>query len=133
MDMTLAEAPTRPDVPLEIVEMDLALRHQDLVDKGFEGAVHEALEHVGGRILFKMRLCGHADCDWVAAVELQSEGDDTLAIISQSTEGGPLKVEDARTSELPVAAIATGFASLERFFPVPLPADETEPAPASDA
>ncbi|WP_265515776.1 hypothetical protein [Nitratireductor luteus] len=101
-----------PALPLEIVELELALRHENLLEKGLEGAVRQALERIDGKLLFHMRMDGVADCDWVAAVELYSDEGRRLAIVAQSPGGGPLWVEDAETSELPVAKIARAYADL---------------------
>ncbi|TWG90645.1 hypothetical protein L598_006700000020 [Mesorhizobium sp. J18] len=110
-------APT-PDMPqsevssLELVELELALRHQDFIELGFEGSVRKALEHIGGTLLFHMRMNGMADCDWVAAVSLESPEERTLALVVQPTDGGPLRVEDVETSSIPVARIASAYAGL---------------------
>ncbi|WP_309083678.1 hypothetical protein [Chelativorans sp.] len=97
---------------LEVVELELALRHQDFLEIGFEGAVRQALERIGGTLLFRMRMGGVAGCDWVAAVKLDSDGDRKLAIIAQPVNGGPLRVEEAETSELPIARIVSAYAEV---------------------
>lgn len=102
-----ASAPT-----LEIVELELALQHQDFVEKGFEGSVRQALERIGGTLLFRTRMGGVAGCDWVAAVALDADGERKLAIVAQPTDGGPLRVEDAETSEMPAARLAKAYADL---------------------
>src|SRR5690606_24027927 len=84
--------------PLEVVELELALSHQDFLQKGFEGAVLQALDHIGGTLLFRMRMDGMAGCDWVAAVALDGNGERKIAIVAQPTDGGPLRVEDAASS-----------------------------------
>lgn len=98
--------------PLEIVELELALRYQDFLEMGFEGALMQALDRIGGSMLFRMRMNGLAGCDWVAAVTLEGSGEGKVALVAQPTEGGPLRVEEAATSDLPVARIATAYAEV---------------------
>ena len=97
---------------LEIVELELALRHQNLLELGFEGAVLKALDQVGGELLFRMRMDGVAGYDWLAAVALDPEGERKLALVAQPTEGGPLRIEDAETSDTSIARVATAYANL---------------------
>lgn len=112
---TLAENETgTPAPPLEIVELELALRHQDFLDTGFEGAVMRALERIGGKMLFRMRMNGLEGCDWIAAVCLDGGGERKVALVAQPTDGGPLRVEDAAESGLPVAGIARAYADVMR-------------------
>lgn len=114
MESLAKEETQTPTPPLEIVELELALRHQDFVDIGFEGAVMQALERIGGKMLFHMRMNGLADCDWVAAVSLDGGGERKVALVAQPIEGGPLRVEDAEASDLPVAGIARAYADVMR-------------------
>lgn len=97
---------------LELIELELALKHQNLLDLGFEGTVLKALEQVNGRLLFKMRLDGVNDCDWVAAVVLEEQSDDAFALITQASENGSIGVESIETSGLPVARIVAAYAGL---------------------
>lgn len=101
-----------PPPSLEIVELELALRHQDFLETGFEGAVRLALERIGGTLLFQMRMDGVDGCDWVAAVSLAGSGEETLAVVAQPTDGGPLKVEEAGSSKLPVGRLAAAYVNL---------------------
>jgi len=110
MTTSIAKTPGTPS--LEIVELELALQHQDFLTTGFEGAVRQALERIGGTLLFRMRMDGVSGYDWIAAVALDASGDRKLAIVAQPTDGGPLKVEDAETSEMPIARVATAYANL---------------------
>lgn len=115
MDAPVAEEarPTEPAAgSLELVELELALNHQDFVDLGFEGTVRRAAESIGGRLLFHMRMDGHSDCDWVAAVLLGDPDDRKFALVVQPESGGSLRVEDAAESRIPVARIAAPYASL---------------------
>jgi len=112
MTTDVAKEAGAPALSLEIVELELALRHQDLVEVGFEGAVRQALSQVGGSLLFQMRMDGVAGCDWIAAVALAGDDDRKFAVIAKPTDGGPLKVEDAETSDIPIARLANAYANV---------------------
>lgn len=114
MDAVVELSPEATTPPLELVELELALRHQDLVQTGLEGAVLQALERIGGTMLFQMRMDGIADCDWIAAATLGEPDEQMIALIAQPADDGPLRVEDAATSDLPVARIAKGYAEVMR-------------------
>lgn len=112
MDALLAETADPEAGPLELVELELALNHQDFVDLGFEGTVRQAAGSIGGSLLFHMRMNGIADCDWVAAVALASGEERKFALVVQPADGGPLRVENAEESQIPVARIAAPYASV---------------------
>lgn len=112
MATTTAEDSETSQPSLELVELELALRHQDFLETGFEGAVQQALERIGGTMLFRMRMDGMDGCDWVAAVSLGEESERTLAIVAQPTDGGPLLVQEAHSSKLPVARLARAYVDL---------------------
>lgn len=119
MTATILENHRASPPSLEIVELELALRHQDFLETGFEGAVLQALERLGGTMLFRMRMNGVDGYDWVAAVSLGNEEERTLGIVAQPADGGPLVVEEARTSTLPVARLAEAYADLMEQFALP--------------
>lgn len=126
MDPSVELSPKTPDLPLELAELERALSHLNLVQTGFEGAVLQALEQIGGELLFHMRMDGMADCDWIAAAAVGESSQQTIALIAQPTDDGPLRVEDAATSELPVARIAEGYAEVMRRLDVKEPAEADE-------
>lgn len=112
MNAPVAEMAEPEAGSLELVELELALNHQDFVDLGFEGTVRRAAEGIGGRMLFHMRMDGLSDCDWVAAVLLGEPEERKYALVVQPATGGELRVEDAAESRIPVARIAAPYASL---------------------
>ncbi|MEC9247131.1 hypothetical protein T8J41_19130 [Nitratireductor rhodophyticola] len=112
MQTVLPEHHETASSSLELVELELALKHQDFVELGFEGAVRQALDQINGRLLFHMRLDGMNDCDWVAAVVLEEHDEHAYALVVQRTGSGSLEVEDINTSELPVARIVNAYAGL---------------------
>ena len=119
MTVSIVEDSGTAPPSLELVELELVLRHQGFVETGFEGAVRQALERIGGSLLFRMRMDGVDGYDWVAAVQLGQEGHRTLAIVAQPTDGGPLLVEEAGASKLPVARLAEAYADLMKQFAAP--------------
>lgn len=117
MGAALIEAPdTAPDPDagqsLETVELELALQFQDFVEHGFEGSVKRAVDSVGGRLLFQMRLDGAQDCDRVAAVAMRTGEAEKFALIVLPSDGGSPRVEPAETSRNPLAGIAAAYAGL---------------------
>ena len=112
METSLLETTETFSTPLELVELELALKHQDHVALGFERTVQQALEKVEGRLLFQMRLDGVDDCDWVAAVALEASDNQAFALVVQKAESDTLHVESIETSSLPVARIVSAYAEL---------------------
>ncbi len=101
-----------PSQPLEIIALELALQHQDYVEKGFEGTVLGALGLVGGKLLFRMRMNTGCGFDWVAAVELDTMDKSRVVLVVQPSDDDALQVLDAATSELPIANVARAYATL---------------------
>lgn len=107
--------PARPDIDdgtLETIELELALQFQDFVEHGFEGSVARAVESVGGRLLFQMRLDGAQDCERVAAVSMPAGMEEKFALILLPRDGGAPRVESAETSSNPLAGITAAYATL---------------------
>lgn len=78
----------------------------------FLKAATEALECVGGRLLFSMRT-GSEDGEEHVAAGCLGDGDSRqLLLLSQPVAGGPLKVETASKSDNPLAGIAASYAAL---------------------
>jgi len=111
-DESNGSAPEEPATPLEMIELDLALQYQDYLEKGFEGAVLDALELVGGKLLFRMRMNGASGFDWVAAISLNSMDEPRIALVVQPAGNGPLEVKDASASEMPIASVARAYSNL---------------------
>lgn len=112
MQTSVSEASGTLSIPLELVELELALNNEDCLGLGFEGALNHALGQVDGQIFFRMRLDGVDDCDWVAAVSVSSDGGQALALVVQRSDGEKLAVESIEASELPVAGIVSAYAGL---------------------
>lgn len=116
LDDSPAERGAQPDAGadgLELVELELALSHQDFAQLGFEGTVRRALKTIGGDYLFAMRMDGMNGCDWAAAVALNNGGDQPcFALVIQPVATGALRVERAETSDNPLARIVAAYHGL---------------------
>ncbi|MET3660677.1 hypothetical protein [Aquamicrobium ahrensii] len=81
-------------------------------DKDFLKAATEALESVGGRLLFSMRT-GDEDAGEHVAAGCLGDGDARqILLLSQPVSGGQLKVEPASKSGNPLSGIAASYAAL---------------------
>ena len=97
---------------LEAIELELALKFQDFVADGFEGSVRRAVESVGGRLLFQMRLDGAEDCQRVAAVSVGADEERKFALVVMPADGSAPRVEAIETSKNPLARITPAYAGL---------------------
>jgi hypothetical protein len=96
---------------METVEFELALQLQSLPGKTFEAVLADALESVGGVLLFNMPVQPDGGSGHVAAVSLPSGEERILALVIQSAEG-VLRVEPAEQSANPVARIVPAYAGV---------------------
>lgn len=102
---------------LEAVELELALAQREMDGESFEQVVREAVEAVGGVLLFKLRL-GDAEAGrWVAAAALGEAAEREIVIVELAGEGAPVAVSLASESALPIAAIAPAYAGLAACWP----------------
>ncbi|PSJ62471.1 hypothetical protein [Kumtagia ephedrae] len=95
----------------------IAATEADAVSEGqFEEIAVQALEGVGGTILFRMRIDGGAESQHVAAGAVGDGEARQFLILSMPTAGGELRVEPAGDSDNPVAGIAASYAGLADVF-----------------
>lgn len=101
-----------PGAGLEIVDLELALQAQDIAGEGFEAALAQALELVGGHLLFDMPEPPEPGCRRIAAVSLGSGEERVLAlVVLPDGETQPL-VEAAGDSRHPLARIVPTYADV---------------------
>ncbi|TAN00736.1 MAG: hypothetical protein EPN45_14005 [Rhizobiaceae bacterium] len=100
---------------METVEFELALQLQSLPGKAFEAVLADALENVGGALLFNMPVQPGVGSGHVAAVSLPSGEGRILALVIQSADG-ILRVEPAEQSANPVARIVPAYAGVMEHF-----------------
>lgn len=97
---------------LETVELELTLQHEDLVKLTFEDSLKAALDRLGGKLLFDMRLDNVDNCQRVAAVRLGEGNEKQFALVIMPPSGGPVRVEPTTESDNPLAAIAESYDGL---------------------
>ena len=78
----------------------------------FEEIVVEALDGVGGTMLFKIRIDSGVESEHVAAGSVGEGSSRHFLILSMPAAGGPLRVEKASDSKYPIAGIAASYAGL---------------------
>lgn len=100
---------------LETVELELALHNQNVVSLGFEESIRTALHHIGGEILFQMRV-ENDDCQRVAAVRLGQGQEAEFALVILPPGGGLMRVEPVAQSSNPLARITESYAGLMDVF-----------------
>lgn len=112
-------APQTPDdtglisaLSMETVEFELALQLQSQPGKAFEAILSDALQNVGGQLLFDMPSQPETSSGHIAAVSLPSGEERVLALVVQSGEDGALRVEPAEQSANPVARIVPAYAGV---------------------
>lgn len=95
--------------------MDALHPHEpDASDEQFETAIRETVTAVGGSLLFQMKLQEGETCRWAAAIAIEEEGKLEIVIVDLpcGADSGNVSVSPAAESELPIAALATAYASL---------------------
>ncbi len=94
----------------------LAPPRPDVTDKDFEEVVRSALEAVGGRLLFKVRIGIDREQQHVAAAAVGDGKARQFLVLTLPAGGGQLKVETAARSSSPLAGIAASYAGLMDVF-----------------
>lgn len=77
----------------------------------FEEMVLKALDTVGGKLLFQMRLDNGNDCQHVAAITIDEGGARRIALVILNADG-VMRLEPVETSDNPVARLARSYLSL---------------------
>lgn len=91
---------------------ELPKQGEAISDTHFEQVVRDALEGVGGILLFKMRLDGESGADHVAAAAIGEGAERRFLLLTLPAGATQLKVETAAKSSNPLAAIAASYAGL---------------------
>ena len=85
-------------------------------EEEFAEVVGGALEAVGGRLLFKIRVDKDTGGEHVAAASIGDGSRRQFLLLTLPTSGGALKVETTSSSSNPVAGIAAAYAGLMDVF-----------------
>lgn len=92
--------------PLEIVQLELLLNGTDVLQTGFEGAMMEAVEKLGGgELLINLRLDDDPTRQRGAAVALGDGHHKSVALVFLHRDGQHISVENAEASSHPLAGI----------------------------
>lgn len=105
LESTLAESLT-----------ELVPESRNVSEAEFVEVVDGALEAVGGRLLFKMRIKNQGQDQHVAAASIGEGSNRQFLLLSLPVTGGSLKVETISKSSNPVAGIAAAYAGLMDVF-----------------
>lgn len=95
---------------------DLVPETKTVSEDEFAEVVGGALEAVGGRLLFKMRLDKGGTGEHIAAASVGEGNERQFLLLTLPASGGALKVETASRSQNPVAALAASYAGLMDVF-----------------
>ena len=84
----------------------------EVSDNDFEEVVRGALEAVGGKLLFKMKVGADSEAHHAAAAAVGLGHSRQFLLLTLPTHGGQLKVETTTRSNSPLAQIAESYAGL---------------------
>lgn len=93
-----------------------AMAPSDVSEAEFTQMVDDALEAVGGILLFKMRLDEDGDDKYVAAASIGDGARRQFLLLSLPVTGGKLKVESASRSTSPLAKLAEAYVGVVEAF-----------------
>lgn len=93
-----------------------AMAPSDVSEAEFTQMVDDALEAVGGILLFKMRLDEDGDDKHVAAASIGDGARRQFLLLSLPVSGGKLKVESASRSTSPLAKLAVAYVGVVEAF-----------------
>lgn len=106
-------------ISLEAVELELALQLQDIVSKGFEDSVQNAVEAAGYNFLFQFPA-GHNDGHQrVAAISAGAGEERHILLVHLADDGETLRVEAPNDDSSSIAEFAASYAGLMDYFGAP--------------
>jgi hypothetical protein len=85
---------------------------REVSDHDFEEVVRGALEAVGGKLLFKMKMGADDEAHHAAAAAVGLGASRQFLLLTLPAHGGQLKVETTSRSNSPLARIAESYAGL---------------------
>ncbi|WP_378943810.1 hypothetical protein [Mesorhizobium sp. ANAO-SY3R2] len=112
--------PVEVEASDEVVEMlaaeTPAVATKFVTESEFEQLVDEALESVGGILLFKMRIDDDGEDKHIAAASIGDGARRQFLLLSLPVVGGKLKVESASRSKSPLAKLAEAYVGVVEAF-----------------
>lgn len=99
-------------VSLEAAELELVLQMQNIVEKGFVGALRGALAELGGTLLFDLPESHLEGFQRVAAVTTGSGEDRKIFLVHLDHNGSGTRVEEAISDTTTIAGFAASYADL---------------------
>ncbi|PWK68125.1 hypothetical protein [Aminobacter sp. AP02] len=105
------------ELAVERIQVDVpAMAPTDVSEAEFTQMVDDALEAVGGILLFKMRIDEDGDDKHVAAASIGDGARRQFLLLSLPVSGGKLKVESASRSNSPLAKLAVAYVGVVEAF-----------------
>lgn len=99
-----------------ITDVPVAAQADAVSETEFEHVVDDALEAVGGVVLFKMRIDEDGENKHVAAASIGDGERRQFLLLTLPAAGGKLKVESASNSEKPLAKLAKAYVGVVEAF-----------------
>lgn len=112
LDPVAADQETTGQTPAEGLEMAVT----GVTEQEFTQLVDDALEAVGGILLFKMRIDDDGEDKHVAAASIGDGARRQFLLLSLPVSGGKLKVESASRSNSPLAKLAEAYVGVVEAF-----------------
>lgn len=113
----LAPEPGNADEAIEPTPADgLEIAATSVTEEEFTQLVDDALEAVGGILLFKMRIDDDGEDRHVAAASIGDGARRQFLLLSLPVSGGRLKVESASRSTSPLAKLAEAYVGVVEAF-----------------
>lgn len=103
-------------ITLEAVELELALQMQDIVTKGFEDSVQNAVEAAGYNFLFQFPAGSEDGQQRVAAISAGEGEERHILLVHLAEDGETLRVEAPDGKPNTIAKFAASYAGLMDHF-----------------
>lgn len=110
--MTESENPQIPELPVEVLELELVLQIQEVVTGGSADALQDAVETAGYTFLFRMPDPDGDGAQQVAAISTGEGAARCILLVHLDPDGGVMSVEMPEAEANPVAEIAASYAGV---------------------
>ncbi|MDP2732027.1 MAG: hypothetical protein Q8O63_02780 [Hoeflea sp.] len=104
---------TPPPMPLDLVELELALDLNDVAANGFGAAVREAAKRVGGEFLFDLPASGLLDdAQRIAVVCLSRDDGGRFGLVLLSADGDQARTVEPDSTTADLVQFAKAFVAV---------------------